>query len=252
MEECSSRDTTRTDAAEPRRDHFTLAASVIIASSQLGTALGMKLPRSDYVYLTWRDVIVGVAEGKAHGPTAAMALANLALYYALKWAKVFLRSVPWVKARPRVEAGLKAFPNAVVVVVLNVVVTMAMRLDAHGIKIVGAVPSGYPAPVNVLASPTLGADVQLLLAPAVLVAYLSVVAPELAEQIFDRVIDDAKMLRNFVQVVRSGQLARRSLASRTSSSRRAGTSSSIRSPLRTSASGPPTALSGLTCSTQVP
>jgi regulator of nucleoside diphosphate kinase len=50
-------------------------------------------------------------------------------------------------------------------------------------------------------------------APAVLVAYLSVVAPELAEQIFDRVIDDAKMLRNFVQVVRSGQLARRSLAS---------------------------------------
>jgi 60 kDa SS-A/Ro ribonucleoprotein len=50
-------------------------------------------------------------------------------------------------------------------------------------------------------------------APAVLVAYLSVVAPELAEQIFDRVIDDGKMLRNFVQVVRSGQLARRSLAS---------------------------------------
>jgi len=49
--------------------------------------------------------------------------------------------------------------------------------------------------------------------PAFLVAYLTVAAPELAEKIFDRVIDDTKMLRNFVQVVRSGVVARRSLAS---------------------------------------
>lgn len=49
--------------------------------------------------------------------------------------------------------------------------------------------------------------------PAVLVAYLTVVDPALAERVFDRVIDDVKMLRNFVQVVRSGALARRSLAS---------------------------------------
>lgn len=49
--------------------------------------------------------------------------------------------------------------------------------------------------------------------PALLVAYLTVADAPLAERVFSRVIDDAKMLRNFVQVVRSGVVARRSLAS---------------------------------------
>jgi 60 kDa SS-A/Ro ribonucleoprotein len=47
--------------------------------------------------------------------------------------------------------------------------------------------------------------------PALLVALLSVYDAELCERVFDRVIDDGKMLRNFVQIVRSGQVGRRSL-----------------------------------------
>lgn len=47
--------------------------------------------------------------------------------------------------------------------------------------------------------------------PAVLVAVLSVVSPGLMAEVFDRVIDTPKMLRNFVQIMRSGQVARRSL-----------------------------------------
>jgi 60 kDa SS-A/Ro ribonucleoprotein len=38
--------------------------------------------------------------------------------------------------------------------------------------------------------------------------------PELLEKIFDRVIDDGRMLRGFVQMVRSGRTGRRSLGSR--------------------------------------
>jgi len=50
--------------------------------------------------------------------------------------------------------------------------------------------------------------------PALLCAVLSVKAPELLEVVFPRVIDDGKMLRNFVQIVRSGVVGRKSLGSR--------------------------------------
>ncbi|HAK93933.1 MAG TPA: RNA-binding protein [Planctomycetes bacterium] len=49
--------------------------------------------------------------------------------------------------------------------------------------------------------------------PALLCAALSVVAPRLLERIFTRVIDNAKMLRNFVQIIRSGVVGRKSLGS---------------------------------------
>jgi len=50
--------------------------------------------------------------------------------------------------------------------------------------------------------------------PAVLVAILSVRDPALFAVTFDRVIDNAKMLRTFVQVMRSGQVGRKSLGTR--------------------------------------
>ncbi len=49
--------------------------------------------------------------------------------------------------------------------------------------------------------------------PALLCAALSVLAPELLVRIFPRVIDNARMLRTFVQVMRSGAVARKSLGS---------------------------------------
>lgn len=49
--------------------------------------------------------------------------------------------------------------------------------------------------------------------PAVLCAVLSVKSPELLEAVFNRVIDNAKMLRNFVQIMRSGVVGRKSLGS---------------------------------------
>lgn len=49
--------------------------------------------------------------------------------------------------------------------------------------------------------------------PALLCAVLAVRDAERLELIFDRVIDDAKMLRNFVQILRSGVTGRKSLGS---------------------------------------
>ena len=47
--------------------------------------------------------------------------------------------------------------------------------------------------------------------PALLVALLSVLSPGLMAEVFDRVIDSPKMLRNFVQIMRSGVVGRKSL-----------------------------------------
>jgi 60 kDa SS-A/Ro ribonucleoprotein len=49
--------------------------------------------------------------------------------------------------------------------------------------------------------------------PALLAAILSKRSPVLLRRIFDRVINDGKMLRNFVQIVRSGATGRKSLGS---------------------------------------
>lgn len=49
--------------------------------------------------------------------------------------------------------------------------------------------------------------------PALLVGFLSLSNPELTRKVFPLVIDDAKMLRNFVQILRSGVLGRKSLGS---------------------------------------
>jgi 60 kDa SS-A/Ro ribonucleoprotein len=50
--------------------------------------------------------------------------------------------------------------------------------------------------------------------PALLCAVLSMRDPALFASTFDRVIDDGKMLRTFVQIMRSGQIGRKSLGTR--------------------------------------
>lgn len=49
--------------------------------------------------------------------------------------------------------------------------------------------------------------------PALLAAYLAVADVRLLAAVFDRVIDNGKMLRNFVQIVRSGTVGRKSFGS---------------------------------------
>lgn len=50
--------------------------------------------------------------------------------------------------------------------------------------------------------------------PALLAAYLTVAEPDLAVRVFARVIDNGRMLRSFVQIMRSGQVGRTSLGTR--------------------------------------
>lgn len=50
--------------------------------------------------------------------------------------------------------------------------------------------------------------------PALLAAYLTMADPDLSVRVFNRVIDNGRMLRTFVQIMRSGQVGRASLGSR--------------------------------------
>ena len=50
--------------------------------------------------------------------------------------------------------------------------------------------------------------------PALLSAYLTVADPDLAVPVFNHLIDNGRILRNFVQITRSGQVGRTSLGSR--------------------------------------
>ena len=50
--------------------------------------------------------------------------------------------------------------------------------------------------------------------PALLAAYLTVAEPDLAVRVFERVIDNGRMLRSFVQIMRSGAVGRTSLGTR--------------------------------------
>ncbi len=50
--------------------------------------------------------------------------------------------------------------------------------------------------------------------PALLAAYLTIADPDLAVRVFGRLIDNGRMLRNFVQIMRSGQVGRTSLGTR--------------------------------------
>jgi len=50
--------------------------------------------------------------------------------------------------------------------------------------------------------------------PALLTAYLTLADPDLAVRVFPRVIDNGRMLRNFVQIMRSGAVGRKSLGTR--------------------------------------
>jgi 60 kDa SS-A/Ro ribonucleoprotein len=50
--------------------------------------------------------------------------------------------------------------------------------------------------------------------PALLTAWLTLADPDLAVRVFPRVIDNGRMLRNFVQIMRSGAVGRKSLGTR--------------------------------------
>ncbi|KAA0146684.1 hypothetical protein FNF31_06091 [Cafeteria roenbergensis] len=146
---------------------FTFAAALIIGSSQLSKVLGFKIKRHEYVYDTWGDVVMGIADGKVHGLTFGLFIENMALFYLLKYIRTYLRTVPSVKANKVAMQIINAFPNALVVVVVNIAIVAGAGLDKEGVGIVGKIDSGIPTPRN-LFDENFGSDAGRLFASALI------------------------------------------------------------------------------------
>jgi SulP family sulfate permease len=109
--------------AQPVITGFTAAAALIIGVSQLGSALGLALPRSQQVHV----ILAAAAErlGDIQPHTLAITAVSVATLVVLK------------RFAPR-------FPRFLLVVVVGTLVTWAGGLAERGVAIVGAVPAGLP------------------------------------------------------------------------------------------------------------
>jgi sulfate permease, SulP family len=104
---------------------FTSAAAIIIGFSQLQHLLGVAIPRSHHVH----ELLISAAKQAAeiHPITLGIGLAAVAALVLLK------------RRWPR-------FPRALAVVVVSTLAVWGFDLHAHGVAIVGSVPSGLPTP----------------------------------------------------------------------------------------------------------
>ena len=102
---------------------FTAAAALIIGFSQLGNLLGIELARSQYVH----ELIAGAWQNASsvHPISLAIGLGSIGLLVGIR------------RWRP-------LWPEALIVVVGATLVTWALGLGAHGVTVIGDIPSGLP------------------------------------------------------------------------------------------------------------
>jgi SulP family sulfate permease len=102
---------------------FTAAAALIIAASQFGNLLGVKLPRTHHVHKVVWQALQSFSDWS--WPTLALGVAS---------------TVALVIAKKR----FPRFPTALAVVVVATLLVWLFRLSEHGVAIVGDVPAGLP------------------------------------------------------------------------------------------------------------
>ena len=103
---------------------FLFGLGLFITVGQLPALLGVEGGGDGFFEKIW-EVLEEL--GSAHGATAAVGLASVALLFAFK------RFAPGV-------------PGTIVVLVLAIVVSALLDLDAHGVDVVGALPDALPDP----------------------------------------------------------------------------------------------------------
>lgn len=144
---------------------FTSAAAIIIGSSQLGKVLGFKVTSDPKVYMVWKDVIEKL--GKTNKYTLALTLESLALFILLKYLKQVIRRTAFVKSRKVLDRLINAIPNALIVVIINILIVWSERLDLEKVAIIGKVPAGFPSTSNPF-DDQMGTDIGHLIVPSII------------------------------------------------------------------------------------
>ena len=113
---------------------FTSAAAIVIGCSQLKDIFKLSLPRSERL----QDILDPFFRrlGETHGMTFGVAVSSIA----------FLLAAKRVKQKAR---ALKRFPEALFLVVFFILVSHYAGFAEKGVRTIGKVPAGFPAPQNV-------------------------------------------------------------------------------------------------------
>jgi len=119
--------------SHPVLSGFTSAAAIVIGLSQLKDLFGFYLPRDKKLHKIVENFVPEV--DKTHGLTLVIGLLSIA----------FLLAARKIKRKVKV---LKRFPDALFLIVVTIVVSELGDLKGEGVKIVGDIPSGMPAPWN--------------------------------------------------------------------------------------------------------
>lgn len=126
---------------------YTFAAALLISSSQLKALLGLSFPRGSFL-VTVQSVVDNFED--IHGLTFALGLGALILLKVIQW------------KRP-------IFPRHIAVIALGSAMVFIFNLHEQGIKIVGAIPQGFPSP----RLPNFNTDIiQQLIPGALMIAFV--------------------------------------------------------------------------------
>lgn len=102
---------------------FTSAAAIIIGVSQLKDAFGIEIPRSHNILGTLTGILENITNYN---------------HYALL---IFVGSVVFISLLKRIN---KKLPGAFLSVMISTAIVHYFNLEAHGVNILGAIPSGLP------------------------------------------------------------------------------------------------------------
>jgi SulP family sulfate permease len=111
---------------------FTAGASVLLVLDQTKNLLGLEAAGSAHDHFLYRFGLTMSGIGSLHLPTFVVGLASILLVLALRWLSHRL--------------GWKLFPDLLITVIAMAVVTVVLRLDLQGVKVVGEIPAKLPAP----------------------------------------------------------------------------------------------------------
>jgi len=109
---------------------FTLGAAGLLVLDQLKNLLGMQSVGDAHDHFLYRFWLTLTQGGGVHAATAAIGVGTIILVVGLRWAKE--------------RIGWRLLPDLLVVVILMAALVAGLRLDAHGVKVVGEIPAKLP------------------------------------------------------------------------------------------------------------
>jgi SulP family sulfate permease len=122
--------------SRPLLGGFVNAVALTIIMEQWDTLFGLP-PNHEH---SWRKFLYVISKiNLLHWYTTVIGLTALVFLFTVRLCKKFL-------THHRTLCWLKFVPETMVAVLIGIIVSLALRLDEHGVQILGDIPRGFPLP----------------------------------------------------------------------------------------------------------